>query len=175
MSTYSQKPTPIATAVKSWPACTRVCVFKSCLSMEFWLCRRPATPSAESRGSDIESVFSASSQKLKPFITAVKSRPAHDKVSDWLRKDSYGQVPDYLMERHIEMAAQPAEEEVCSMMHPSPGCQQSCRKCIDSYCQLPDNLMESHFEIATRLAEEQIDHAHLQHEISMEVITDGMA
>jgi len=117
LSAYSQKPKPFVIAMKSWPACTRVCIFKCCLIVPCWLSRRPATPSAESRGSEIESVFSASSQKLKPFITAVKSRPAHDKVSDWLRKDSYGQVPDYLMERQIEMAAQLAEEEVCYMIH----------------------------------------------------------
>ena len=78
----------------------------------YWLCRRPATASGDSRRCDAESTLSASQQKPEPFITAVKSQPACDKVSDWLNKDSYGQVPNYLVERQIEMAAQLAEEEV---------------------------------------------------------------
>ena len=76
--------------------------------------RRPATASADSRRSDAESVLSASQHKPRPFVTAVKSQPACDKVSDWLSKDSYGQVPNYLVERQLEMAAQLAEEEVCT-------------------------------------------------------------
>ncbi len=78
------------------------------------MCRRPATASADSRRSDAESVLSASQHKPRPFVTAVKSQPACDKVSDWLSKDSYGQVPNYLVERQLEMAAQLAEEEVCT-------------------------------------------------------------
>ena len=76
--------------------------------------RRPATASGDSRRSEAESVLSDSQHKPRPFVTAVKSQPACDKVSDWLSKDSYGQVPNYLVERQLEMAAQLAEEEVCT-------------------------------------------------------------
>lgn len=34
-------------------------------------------------------------------------------MADWLKKGSYGQVPSYLIERQIQMAAQLAEEQVC--------------------------------------------------------------
>ncbi len=76
--------------------------------------RRPATASGDSRRGEAESVLSDSQHKPRPFVTAVKSQPACDKVSDWLSKDSYGQVPNYLVERQLEMAAQLAEEEVCT-------------------------------------------------------------
>ena len=74
--------------------------------------RRPATASGDSRRGEAESVLSDSQHKPRPFVTAVKSQPACDKVSDWLSKDSYGQVPNYLVERQLEMAAQLAEESL---------------------------------------------------------------
>ena len=86
----------------------------STVEVAYCLCRRPETASADSQESDAESVLSASQHKSRPFVTAVKSQPACDKVSDWLNKDSYGQVPNYLIERQLEMAAQMAEEEVCT-------------------------------------------------------------
>lgn len=42
----------------------------------------------------------------------MKSQRVCDKVSDWLCKDSYGQLPSYLIKRQLEMAAQLAQEEV---------------------------------------------------------------
>ena len=60
-------------------------------------------------------MLNASQQKPRPFVTAVKSQPACDKVADWLGRDSYGQIPAYLIERQIELAAQLAEEEVCTV------------------------------------------------------------
>ena len=65
-------------------------------------------------------MLSAPQQKPWPFITAVKSQPTCNKVSDWLGRDSYGQVPNYLIERQIDMAAQLAEEEVCTIIIISP-------------------------------------------------------
>jgi hypothetical protein len=32
--------------------------------------------------------------------------------ADWLKKEEYGQVPQYLIDRQLEMAAAYAEEEV---------------------------------------------------------------
>lgn len=87
------------------------------------LCRRAASvPGVSLRGtSDSDSASSASLHKLKPFVTAVRSRPAPEKATDWRRKDSYGQIPNYLIERQIRMAAELAEEQVCVLC-----CLKSC-------------------------------------------------
>ena len=81
----------------------------SCLRLN----RRPVDAPSEARAGGSNPVASACMSKPKPFVTAVKSRPGSGKVADWLKKGSYGQVPSYLIERQIQMAAQLAEEQVC--------------------------------------------------------------
>lgn len=40
-----------------------------------------------------------------------------DNGAAWLRKDEYGQVPQYLIDRRLEMAAAYAEEQVMLRAH----------------------------------------------------------
>ena len=61
--------------------------------------------------SDAESERGAST-KPKPFISVARGSVSEDKGCEWLKKEEYGQVPQYLIDRRLEMAAAYAEEQV---------------------------------------------------------------
>lgn len=116
------------------------------------LCRRSASvPGVALRGtSDSDSASSASLHKPKPFVTAVRSQPAPEKAADWRRKDSYGQGPNNLIERQIQMAAELAEEQV-GVLRCRPICVLIARYCSQCSGDQQQNSCYSHRYAAQRI------------------------
>lgn len=54
----------------------------------------------------------SSSQVARPFVPVVRARAFDDDGSAWLKKDDYGCMPQYLIERQLQMAASYAQEQV---------------------------------------------------------------
>ncbi|BDA46905.1 hypothetical protein COCOBI_09-3580 [Coccomyxa sp. Obi] len=75
----------------------------------------PHRPSTDRRQSDVRSESGrsagSSSQALRPFVPVVRARASGDDGSAWLKKDDYGCVPQYLIQRQLQMAAAYAEEQ----------------------------------------------------------------
>ena len=70
-------------------------------------------PSSERRHSEVRSESGRSAcSSSRPFIPVVRARVSNDDGSAWLKKDDYGYVPQYLIQRQLQMAATYAQEQV---------------------------------------------------------------
>ncbi|CAL8471525.1 g11067 [Coccomyxa elongata] len=75
----------------------------------------PHRPSIGRRQSDVRSESGrsacSSSQAPRPFTPVVRARASGDDGSAWLKKDDYGCIPQYLIERQLQLAASYAQEQ----------------------------------------------------------------